>query len=488
LGLLLLLLSNPLVGALDISLNDQHHRSYDDDFVYSLAFDAPDGGSVVACTELLPPTLETYEVTIHSSGGPVVLRGENLEDRFPQWRLRRGSVGWDLDTGGQIYRAVTELALAGESVPDPDLEVWLSWEGVELLKREIAAWGERHGVRITTVEVPSIDAKLGAVLRSRGPMPDVVMVPAGGFSSLVEGGGLQPLDGLGTASLVESGIHSFSLAGRRWAVPLYYDAQLLFYRRDLVGELEMSLTLGRLEALAGELKGRVPFPMCWNAYSASWFIPFQFGFGKTGVLEGDGALRVDDEASSAALRYLLDLIDEGLVEPAEREAMISLFAGGQAAIILSGSYTIPRFEAMGIDFGVSPYPINERTGRPVAPLLDFKGLAVTSRTHHPMLARRLVQFLTSPGVQQRFCRAVTKLPASTEAGSALGSGPYFEALRLSEHIGTPIPPEPAFAIYKNTMWKLLRLAISGRMTAEQVLAAGQEVIEERERQMRRGKS
>lgn len=84
------------------------------------------------------------------------------------------------------------------------------------------------------------------------------------------------------------------------------------------------------------------------------------------------------------------------------------------------------------------------------------------------------------GVQQRFPARVAKLP-SNRAAFALAeeTNPYFSTLKRSEEIGTVIPPDPAYKIYKNTMWKLLRFIFSGQMTVEQTLKQGQAIIDEK---------
>ena len=81
------------------------------------------------------------------------------------------------------------------------------------------------------------------------------------------------------------------------------------------------------------------------------------GFGKDRLIDADGGMTVDDAPTAAALRALLALRDEGLLVPAERDAMVSWFASGQAGFILAGSYSIPEFSKLGLDFGVAPYPL-----------------------------------------------------------------------------------------------------------------------------------
>ena len=162
----------------------------------------------------------------------------------------------------------------------------------------------------------------------------------------------------------------------------------------------------------------------------------------------------------------------------EREAMISLFASERVALILSGSYSIPLFEQLGIPFDVAPYPAVRPGGRPLAPFLDFKGWAVSRRTYNPILARRVIQYLGGIGVQQRFPPAMSKLPVNRDSWEIMRQeNPYFPVLTRSAEIGIPVPTEQAYGVYKNTMWKLLRFVFSGQMGVGQALEQGQKIIE-----------
>ena len=111
-------------------------------------------------------------------------------------------------------------------------------------------------------------------------------------------------------------------------------------------------------------------------------------------------------------------------------------------------------------------------------MLDFKGFSITKHTKHPILARRLIEFLCSIGVQQRFPPSLSKLPANNLAWEIAGrSSPYYEVLQKSAEIGTVVPAEKAYGVFKNTMWKLIRFIITGQMSIEQALDQGQQIID-----------
>jgi arabinogalactan oligomer/maltooligosaccharide transport system substrate-binding protein len=388
--------------------------------------------------------------------------------------------GWDLVVGKERFRGVESIRLAGSLLAEDGLEVWLSWEGVPEIKTEIARFAAAHGKRIKAIEVPNTQSKMQTVARGGGALPDLAMIQSDYVPALAGGKLIQSVDWFRMDELEPKGYEAFRSEGHSWAVPFYYDAQLVFYNKALVKSAPpVDWCLDDMAALARPLKGRVKAPLAWNVYSAYWLLPFMLGFGKDSVVDPDGGMTVNDRPTADALHALLGLMDEGLLEPAERDAMVAWFASGQAGFILAGSYSIPQFSKLGIDFGVAPYPLARRGGKPIAPMLDFKGFAVSRRTERPVLARRLVQALVSQGFQTRFTSALGKLPASLAAlENSRGRNPWYPQLKRSAEVGAIVPPADSYTVFKNIMWKLLRFILTGQQTVEETLATAQRLIDE----------
>lgn len=442
--------------------------------------------------ELFPPQLEAWRLTVTRSmpGGALAsdaLDDDGLGEALYETLLVSSGEGWDLllapDGKGRRrrYGSVKAVALEGEACPERNLEAWASWEGVPELKAEIRRWAERSGVTVKTVDVPSIKSKLVTVLRGGGKVPDLVMVQSDYLPDLAWAGALQGLDGLALPAAEPKGKEAFRLGGSLLAAPFYCDTQLVFYAADLVRKAPPDdWTLADMERLARASGAKVP--AAWNAYSAYWFLPFALGFGADALVKADGSMDVRHPAYRGALGYLRGAIDRGFLSAMERDAMMAYFSSGKAAFILSGSYSVPEFTRLGLAFGVAPYPLVEAGGRRVAPLLDYKGWAITRTARSPALARRLAQHLSSAGVQASFCGALGKLPANGEAwdlAPVAGTGDYRRALRASYEAGVAVPPAPVYGDFKNASWKLIRLFLAGSMSADETISALATILEAR---------
>ena len=481
--LLLLCLSLPGLNAVDLLVNGERQRSWNSPDLSAAGYRIPGTERTgVFLSVLVPPLYEFRHIRIGTAQGVHRLSGGEARQLMTRSYLVPGvRNSWDLfGPDERSFRDVREIDITGELLEGRELEIWISWEGTRELEEEIREYARRHGLDIRTVTLPNPAAKYLSVLRGRGQLPDLIMLSAGDLDRLVYSDGLQPLPASLLEDILPLGRENFYLDGRYWAAPFYFDSQVLFYNPRLV---DLSgypgLTLDQLEEIGRSLVPSVPVPLAWNAYSVTWLTPFQHAFGKTDILNRDGGITMDDPASRQALEYLVDLNRQDCFRPLEKDAMLSFFAAGKAAVILSASYSIPYFEELGIPFAIARFPVHPETGLAVSPLLDFKAFGISKRSRNPLLARQLLSYLTGPGVQQRFPVALSKLPVNQPVARMVRSwNPYYPVLLDSAENGTVLPSGKAYGVYKNIMWKLLRFALTGQMSPREVLRKGQQLWEE----------
>ncbi|MBI9106131.1 MAG: extracellular solute-binding protein [Spirochaetales bacterium] len=470
--------------SLSVSVNSSPWEDYSRQRLDSLAYAiAADNGEIkkgISLAELFPALFDAWllEVECSPASERVQFEVPDLADKLEGIFLSAGSSGWELEYEGLTFSNINSINIKGEVLTKRPLEIWVNWEGTEFLRGEIKRYADLHRVEIKVTEVPRPDSKLISVARGGGAVPDILMVQSGYIDSLVRSGSIQNIGYMYPEGLQVQGREAFTYDGKIWAVPFYYDAQLMFYNPEMIHGPDYNWTLSDYEKLCRTAGSSGSIASAWNAYSASFLIPFQLSFGKQHIIEPDGSIRITDEASRKALEYIIRLKDASLMTPMERDAMTSLFVSGDAAMIISASYAIPHFQDLGIPFETVPLPVNQNTGIRVSPLLDFKAFAITKKSRNTAGARRLIEYLTGTGVQYRFTSETSKVPALESAFRLLkGENKYYEALRISAESGTIIPTDKAYSVYKNTMWKMLRFAISGRMPPGVVLEKTQELVD-----------
>ncbi len=436
----------------------------------------------VSLADLLPLVLDLWEFSVTDEAG----KTHDLLHSWSEDFLFETYIYADGEALNLVHRditvtRITAVTLKGDLLPDKPLEVWLSWEGTNHLKQILSRFAETYQISVTANVIPGTDTKLTAHNRGGMRIPDVVMVQSDYLPQLISEQALQPVLWETSAALQKLGLDSFT-SSQLYAVPFSSDVQIVCWNPDILphpyGSVDNDLT-GTLEMLEKNLSAVSDTftPAAWNIYSAYWLIPFQLGFGKETLLEEDGSLLVNDEATVEAMNYLLHLIDSGLISALERDGMISQFIQGRTGMILTGSYALPGFIDLGIPLDIVPYPVNQETGSYVSPLIDYKGFAIPKKSRSPIGARRLIQYLTSPQIQAEFSFANYKNPARDDIWE-LSSLPDRISMVLQESIarGTIIPPEPAYKISKDTMWKMIRLILSQQISVQEGLNSAQEII------------
>lgn len=477
------LLGASSLSAFELKLNGTSLRLPDEAAFRELCYQVPaESGYVkgIALSELLPPLIDAWKLECLHAKGLLLREDDTLAEKLQAIFLIPTAKGtWDLYADGTRFNNLRSISIQGDKAEEQELEVWLSWEGVLQLKAELERWSRLSGVKVRALDVPDTRSKYLTTLRGGGRPPDLLMIQSDNLADLIGTQALQPLDRIDAGALSVKGRDAFRLNGRLWALPFYFDSQLVFYNTRLISEaLPEDWTLNDLERIADTIAAKGRTPLSWNVYSAYWLLSFASGFGKPAICDPDGGVRPDDPGTKKALAWMLDMIKSGRLEALERDAMVARFASGEIGMILSGSYSIPEFKRIGLDFAVAPYPLVPATGRPVAPLLDFKGFAMSRSSRSPVSAQRLLEYLCGIGVQQRFTTALSKIPANEKAWDATReSNRYYEQLSRSAEIGLVIPPGQGYAVYKNIMWKMLRFILSGAMEPDVALAEARRLID-----------
>lgn len=454
------ILASPLVLKYNIPLEDKWYEG-------------------ISLLETLPLMEDVYKLEITYENGNLILEENDLAEYWGSSYFLKNKLETDLLFKGELFKNIFKISFSGSPMESRELDIWLSWEGIDEIKEEIGRFSRKHDLTINTIEVPRPESKLIAVVRARGRVPDLVMLQSSAVENLILSRSIQNLNYIKLPDLSNLGKEAFTFENKLWGMPFYFDTQIIFYNKGFISDVpDGEWTLSDMESLSREQLNSDIYPMVWNAYSVNWLIPFQMAFGKERLINSNGEITVNESSDKKALEYIINLKKEKLLIPMERSAMDALFISGKIAMIMSGSYAIPYFESLGLNFGILPFPVNRQTGKNLSPLLDFKAFCMTRRTDSPILARRILQYLSGPGVQQRFCPMMAKLPGSKNILDVPGlEYGHLNILKETVKTGTVIPPKNVYSVYKNNMWKLLRFALNGKMSAEETLNQGQILME-----------
>jgi multiple sugar transport system substrate-binding protein len=244
--------------------------------------------------------------------------------------------------------------------------------------------------------------------------------------------------------------------GKLYGVPWYVDTRLLFYRRDLLAQAgfdappatweEWARMMAALKARAGDGRYAILLPL-------NEFEPLvALGLQQAEPLLRDGGQwgNFENPGFQHAMQFYVDAFRNGWAPPltnADVSNVWNEFGRGYFAFYISGPWNIGEFKRR--------LPANEQSNWMTAPLPGPNGpgvsiaggssLVVFRKSRHRKESLQLIEFLSQPGVQQRFHELTGDLPPRRDAweDARLANDIYARAFRdqLERVKATPKVPE-----------------------------------------------
>ena len=218
-----------------------------------------------------------------------------------------------------------------------------------------------------------------------------------------------------------------SKTGSLFGIPLYLDVGLIFYRKDLLGELPNPTTLDDLKKAISQSfaktkkKGLLGFifqSAQFEGLNAFFFEALSSE--KVNIVRNDGKVHINSEAAKSVLKKLHQLIyEDGIVSPAvlvfQEEESRKLFMIGRAAALRNWPYVLHQWEPSWIPketVGITTFR---------NPVLGGWFLSIAKESKHPEEAWKVIQYLIS--IQRLRAthpdRSRRRIPSDTEVLSGL---------------------------------------------------------------------
>jgi multiple sugar transport system substrate-binding protein len=280
----------------------------------------------------------------------------------------------------------------------------------------IAPWNKAHpDQRVTLVLLPEAEngqlAQLTANLQAGSAAYDVIDMDVVWTAEFASAGWIIPL-GSGDFPLGEflrSAVSTAMYDGRLWAVPYYSNADLLYYRKDILAAAHKQppATLAQLEELAKTvapeygLQGYVGQFAPYEGLTVNFADALQSAGGSI-LSPGGTTVTVDSPQAEAALSFLVDGLREGWIPRAaldyEEESSAADFESGKLLFLNNWPFIYSQAS--------QPGPGNKVVGKfavtllpgvdgPGSSSLGGANLAVSAFSRHQATAVAFIQYLTS---------------------------------------------------------------------------------------------
>lgn len=209
------------------------------------------------------------------------------------------------------------------------------------------------------------------------------------------------------AHFIDSAIDASLYQGKLYGVPIIIGSTVMFVNLDLLeqaGVSEVPSTTDELIAAAQAVEANtdaIGFHVPMTTVDFNWYFNLQnvHNFGGDIVSDDYTSATIDSDAVRQATQFGVDLICTHGVQPQigqyNREEGISLFKGGQLAMLLDEPLRVTAFEDEGLPFN---WDIAPPVGAPDGTQTMFSTTghwSVAAETDHPEAAWELAKFLSS---------------------------------------------------------------------------------------------
>ena len=287
--------------------------------------------------------------------------------------------------------------------------------------------------------------------------------------------------------------------GRLEALPVYVDAGLLYYRKDILEKYAKAppVTWEELAAAAGRAQKdmRKTDPsfsgFVWQGAQYEGLVCnfMEFAGREGGLKREDGRIKVDTPENLKALEFMRSLVSgDGAVSPPntftemkEEEARL-FFQKGSALFERNWPYAWGLHQEEGS-------PVRGKTGICPLPSFDGKGtisalggwhIGVSRFSDQPEMAAEFARYAVSYAVQKQLSLKLGWNPARKDVyqdEEVLAAHPHFAELSRIFSTAVPRPALPYYSMASEALQRGLNAALSGRLSPADALRQAQEEMD-----------
>ncbi len=295
------------------------------------------------------------------------------------------------------------LSLTVQAQDRPDLLIWADNTRSPALQPLADQFSNDFGVTVQVQEIGMGDIRSNLpVAGPAGEGPDILIATSDWLGELVQNGSVLPIDlGDHASEFTDTSLKLFTYDGKLYAMPYAIENLAFFRNTDLVPDAPK--TWDEVKTITKDLvdskKSQYGY-MIQSADSYHYF-PIENAFG--GYLfsvDDKGAYNyndvgLDNDGSLAAAEWLDGMVKAGYIPPAvDYDVMHNMFETGQAAMMMTGPWALPRIRQSGVHYAISNIPAGPAGAG--QPFLGGQGFMISAFSQNQLLAESfLLDFMAA---------------------------------------------------------------------------------------------
>jgi maltose-binding protein MalE len=330
---------------------------------------------------------------------------------------------------------------------DADLVIWADNTRAPALEPVVEGFQKEYGVTVAIQEVGFGDIRDNVKLAApAGEGPDIFIGAHDWLGELYVNGLVAPIDlGDNADNFFGPAVQAFTYDGELVGMPYATENVAFVYNPELVPE--PPATWDDVIAIATELEDAGAVKQGWvmQENDAYHYFPLMtaFGgyvFGVTDQGYDPNDVGLDSPGSLEAAKFLDQAVKDGhIVAGVDWDTMHVLFESGDAAMFITGPWSLPRIRESGIPYAVTTLPAQTEEAKP---FLGVQGFMINNFSENKLLAEAFLnEFVATKDVMQAIYDADPRPSAYVPVREAIDDADV-AAFAAAGANGLPMPAIP----------------------------------------------
>ena len=343
------------------------------------------------------------------------------------------------------------LVLSGGSIAaaqgDMSLLIWADGTRAPALQSLVDEFEASFGVPVEVQEIAMGDIRNNInIAGPAGEGPDIFIGANDWLGELLTNGSILPINlGSKADEFTPVSLELFTINDQLYGMPYAVENVAFFRNPELVPDAPE--TWDDVRAITEDLvsSGASEFGYMIQSSDPYHYFPLMSAFG--GYVFGrneDGSynpndLGIDSPGSIASGEWLASMVADGYIVPdVDNDVMYAMFENGDAAMIVTGPWALPRFRQSDIPFAISDLP--DGPAGAAAPFVGGQAFMISAFTENQLLAEAfLTEFIATAESMTALYDVDPRPPAFIQALESIDD----EAMASFQQAGATGIPQPS---------------------------------------------